>query len=608
MPRGLGGENVEPRRPHNVRAALAYAVEHNNVEEVKALLQALPIDLTGSETETQRALSLAVSYGHAYIVELLLQRADVDPAIENVRRRTLLTTAVADGYVAIVKLLIENGGVDPNAVDIEGRTPLMWAVRKLGPKVEDVRSECLPDHWSTFRFLLNCDDIDVNVRDNHGRTALCHAAMIGTQRCVQSLVLHHSIQPHLADNDGRTALSFAAERGYPDITGMLIGLQLDEQFYLGLRDETGRTPLSWAVAFKPVDIYVPSRHQDFSYCGVLKVLLKYAEDGANRQLLESDYQDRSALSFAVENSWTEDGVLSEAVRLLLNSKTFQLDSMDREGRTILSRAAECGRVVVVEQLLQYEGVNFDVKDRDGRTPLSVAATNGHHSVVELIILARSRIGLHKIDMNSQDEGQHRTALHFAAECGHELVVKTLLTCRDVNTESVDMGGHTPLALAAMKNHRGVVALLTKGRSILQTLAAEGNLDYIHSLLKSGCDVDNRDAQGHTSLHAAALWNKSSIVKELLCWNPAINLKDVHGLTPLRIAINNRCEDIVTMLLHKSANPEAVMATEWFEVYGRRASLHLLLFSQNQSGDKSVNFVSRSVGRLELKPETDRHMV
>ncbi|OAL45450.1 ankyrin, partial [Pyrenochaeta sp. DS3sAY3a] len=228
------------------RAALAYAVEHNNVDEVKALLQVLPIDITGSETETQRALSLAISYGHAYIVELLLQRADVNPTIENIRRRTLLTTAVADGYVAIVKLLIENGGVDPNAVDIEGRTPLMWAVRKLGPKVEDVRSECLPDHWSTFRFLLNFDDIDVNVRDNHGRTALCHAAMIGTQRCVQWLVLHPSIRPHLPDNNGRTALSFAAERGYADITGMLLDLQLHEEFCLGLRDETGRTPLSRA--------------------------------------------------------------------------------------------------------------------------------------------------------------------------------------------------------------------------------------------------------------------------------------------------------------------------------------------------------------------------
>ncbi|OAL45449.1 hypothetical protein IQ07DRAFT_548142 [Pyrenochaeta sp. DS3sAY3a] len=226
----------------------------------------------------------------------------------------------------------------------------------------------------------------------------------------------------------------------------------------------------------------------------------------------------------------------------------------------------------------------------------------------MIILARNRIGPHKIDMNSQDEGKCRTALHLAADCGHELVVETLLTCQDVNTESRDIGGHTPLALAVMGNHRGVVALLTKGRSVLQNLAAEGDLAYIHSLLKSGCDVDNRDTHGHTPLHVAALWNKSSIVKELLCWNPDINLEDVYGLTPLRIAMNNRCKDIVTMLLHKSANPEAVLGTEWFEVYGRRASLHLLHFSQNQAGEKSVNFVSKSAGRLELEPETDRHMV
>lgn len=606
MSETLGSKNGEPQRALNVRAALAYATEHDDVEEVKALLRDLPVDPTGTEYDYRQTLSLAISCGRTKIVELLLQRSDVNPNFEDINRRTPLTAAAAVGFVAIVKLLIEKGGANPNSKDNEGLTPLMWAIIKLGSEVDDMRSIYSPDHWSTVQFLLNCDTIDVNTRDNHGRTALCYASMVGNRKCVHSLLLHHSIQPHIADDDGRTALSLAAERGYPDVTTILLRFRLDETFYLGLKDKNGRTPLSWAVTFRPDTISTMSK--DFQNCAVIKLLLEFAEkDNANKPMLESDHQDRSALSFAVENSWTNDNVLSEAVRLLLESDNFQLDSMDQEGRTILSRAAECGRVVVLEQLLQCEGVNLGAKDRDGRTPLSVAAANGRQIVLNMI-LARSGAGLIKIDLNSQDE-QRRTPLHLAADAGHESVVQTLVACKDVNTECLDISGHTPLALAAMKHYRGIARLLTKDTSIMQTLAQEeGNLPYIRSLLQSGCDADSKDSNGHTPLHAAAIWNQPRVVEELLRWNPDINLEDASGLTPLRIAISNRYKDIVNMLLHHSASTIGVTPKDWFYVYDRQASLTLLQFSQKPSAERSVHFVSNGAGRLQLEPEADRHMV
>ncbi|KAK3952210.1 hypothetical protein QBC32DRAFT_260750, partial [Pseudoneurospora amorphoporcata] len=71
---------------------------------------------------------------------------------------------------------------------------------------------------------------------------------------------------------------------------------------------------------------------------------------------------------------------------------------------------------VVKLLLHTGKVDADPQGRDEWTALHIAAQNGHEAVVKLLLATG------KVDANPKD-GAGRTALHIAAENGHEAVVK-----------------------------------------------------------------------------------------------------------------------------------------------------------------------------------------
>ena len=72
-------------------------------------------------------------------------------------------------------------------------------------------------------------------------------------------------------------------------------------------------------------------------------------------------------------------------------------------------------------LLAKDGVDPDSKDDEyGQTPLSWAAENGHEAVVRLLLAKDG------VDPDSKDSRYGRTPLSWAAENGHEAVVRLLL--------------------------------------------------------------------------------------------------------------------------------------------------------------------------------------
>ena len=71
------------------------------------------------------------------------------------------------------------------------------------------------------------------------------------------------------------------------------------------------------------------------------------------------------------------------------------------------------------KLLLEKGAELETKDNSGRTPLSYAAEKGHEAVVKLLLEKGA-------ELETKDTSYGQTPLSYAAEKGHEAVVKLLL--------------------------------------------------------------------------------------------------------------------------------------------------------------------------------------
>lgn len=175
-----------------------------------------------------------------------------------------------------------------------------------------------------------------------------------------------------------------------------------------------------------------------------------------------------------------------------------------EGMTGLHMVASFGLANLTRHLLSDNGY-ADVRDQDGRTALHKAAENGHNDVV-LALLE------HGTDFDAQEDTFDQTPLHLAALNGHKAVVQTLLDHR-ASPNIKDDDGWMAIHVAAWTGNEEVMKVLLERTEVdartddsltaLHCAAAQGHLNIAHLLIRAGADVDAKDKDEWTPLHWAA---------------------------------------------------------------------------------------------------------
>lgn len=371
----------------------------------------------------------------------------------------------------------------------------------------------------------------------------------------------------------------AAQHGHVDhAKSLLYGVSPD------VRDQTGRTALSWVASYdwsQSADPTVPERFLDF-------LLAR----GANPNL--GDHFGQSPLH------WASKLGDHRMVDLLLRKDVFP-DLPDSRGRTPLSRAAERGHARVAEILLALSNAEPDSKDVKGRTPLSWAAENWHREMVTILLDRGASVDVRdhegqiplwwfinnaarrsEIDQSSpeaQEDFQkwlailgpttgvepitkaRRTFLSWACERGDTQLVKHLLHTSWADPNTVDRYRKTPLTYALEWNHYEIADILVAGTG------QDRKKDIV-------------------SLRIMVQESRSRVLKPFLeRYKP--NLEDDSLISLMRLALQQGDRPTVTLLLKHGASIQGLESGDWFGPCSTaRAPTDLTMLSDARAGGYS----------------------
>ncbi|CAM2118598.1 unnamed protein product [Caretta caretta] len=164
----------------------------------------------------------AAHYGNEEALRFLYNNgADVNlRRVVNEEKRTLnkggataLMDAATKGHLSVVKILVSEMKADMNICDNQGRNALIHAFLSSDNKT---RESIAP----VVHFLLDCG-VDVNRRDEHGKTTLMLAVEIQSLDLVKALLEKNEVDINDADREGKTALVIAVEKNYYEIAKLL---------------------------------------------------------------------------------------------------------------------------------------------------------------------------------------------------------------------------------------------------------------------------------------------------------------------------------------------------------------------------------------------------
>jgi serine/threonine-protein phosphatase 6 regulatory ankyrin repeat subunit B len=351
---------------------------------------------------------------------------------------------------------------------------------------------------------------------------------------------------------GCTPLMLASKNGSKEITAKLLSVGAD----LEAQDDDGWTAIYYAIYYGNTEIFNQLLNNG-ALVEDVSLLIASSENG-NREIIaklidcdvDVDIQDKNnytPLICACENG------NEHVVKQLIHARA-SVDIKNNNGSTSLMLASQNGHGEVVAQLLAAKA-DVDARDNDGVTALMLAIQNGDAEVVKLLIAAEANINIQTkaenycIGTPFIEWGVNITtysALTIACLYGFSDIVNLLVLAKNIDLDSRDSNGDTPLIFAIKCRNHEVIS--------------GGNDDVIRILLCAGADIEAKDALGCTPLILASQNNyydkvtmicrvvEPHVVSQLLNAKANVSAQNINGRNALMYACENNCSENVFELL------------------------------------------------------------
>ncbi|RTE83620.1 hypothetical protein BHE90_001804 [Fusarium euwallaceae] len=446
------GADVDKVDNYN-RCALQFAVSRGHIQVVEELLKSKPQLEVFTTWNSEPLLHEAFTYPD--ILKLLLA-AGADPNVEDGYGMSLINRAVSARRLDVVEILIENKA-DIDHKDSFGWAPISDAIAYM-PEAPIVR--LLADSGAKLDFTLGGGNlvqlaigepleipqillefhkaIDINHRDNIGRTAL-HLAARASSPSELRLLIKAGADVNAQDSDGKTPLHVLAQC---DNKGPFLSLLLEQP-----EIEVNSVAPSWGC---PLHVACRSIKVDN-----VRVLIEAGADVEPDVALPSIVTSTPLMAALLPKSDAIRGRDSPTVDKIVRMLVFKGASVQRTVRgscfyTALSAACYAANVNTLNFLLD-EGASTQLIDPIfGRLPLHFAAANGIENF-QAVFLA------HRGDMMVADR-EGKNCLHWAAQCGNTKTVDFILSKLQQQDDTgrvlasyinrPDSDGWTPLCWAA----------------------------------------------------------------------------------------------------------------------------------------------------------------
>ena len=448
-------------------------------------------------------LHIAAFSGHLNLCKTFINKYNFDVQVPDDKGRTALHHSAENGSYKLVKFFTDMGS-DINLKTNDGRNCL------------HIAADC--GHLNLCKTLMNKYNVDVQVPDDDGWTALHFSARNGSYKLV-SFFADMVSDIKLKTNDGRNCLHIAADCGHLNLCTTFIN---KHKFDVQIPNNDGWTALHYSAKN-----------------GSCELVKFFADMGADVNLKTKN--GLNCLHIAAEF-----GHLS-LCKMFIKKHNFDAQITDNNGWSALHYSVRNGSRELVN-FFADNGTEINLKTKNGTNCLHIAAKHGH------LHLCKTFINSNIFDVETPNNDEY-TALHFSAINGSfDLFSYILNKGSEIYGKTKNM--ENVLHLSSLKGHFDICNFVlkyfmkdyedqhTKKQYTLNCNSYRSQVFYKYkAIFLHAMDVD-----GNTYLHLATKGNQTEICQLLLRYDTdIITLLNKEDKTAWEIAKDNGRKDVLNAL-------------------------------------------------------------